>query len=210
MERIGKSMQQKIKPNDDLTLYWNSFLSGNDDAFSKIYEKLARDLFSFGKTLTTDSELVKDCIQDIFIRLFQNRAQLASVKNIKVFLLVALKNALIDAFKKQQVYQKFIDSYEVEEQTEDSEEDRIIAQETDTDKKNIIAKYTSSLTKRQQEILHYRFVEDLSIEEIAKLLEIHYQSVANSIQKSLKKLRQLYVKREYKNESLSSFTCNRT
>ena len=191
---IGTTMQQKINPKDDLTLYWNSFLSGNDHAFSTLYNILVRDLFAFGTTLTTDMELVKDCIQDVFIRLYQNRAQLASVKNIKVYLLVALKNALIDAFKKQQVYQKFMDSYEVEEQTEAPEEERIIEQETEMAVQNLTAKYQSILTKRQQEIIHYRFVEDLSIEEIANLLNINYQSVANSIQKSLKKIRKLYLK----------------
>ena len=185
--------------DDDLTLYWKSFLSGDDTAFSKLYENVVLDLFSFGTTLTADNELVKDCIQDVFSRLYQNRARLTLVHHIKVYLLIALKNALIDAFKKRKTYQKFIESYDVEEQTEDSQEDRIIAQEDDRAVKILTEKYKSALTKRQQEIIHYRFVDDLSIEEIADLLNINYQSVANSIQKSLKKIRCLYQKREYKN-----------
>ena len=114
--------------------YWNDFLSGNNDGFSKIYEILIHDLFSFGTTLTSDSELVKDCIQDVFVRLYQNRKQLASVDNIKVYLLVALKNVLINEFKKQQVFQKHIDVYGVLEHKEllyESEEERIIAHESD-------------------------------------------------------------------------------
>ena len=67
---------------DDVTLYWNNFLAGDEDAFSKIYEHLAGDLLSFGATLTSDSELVKDCIQEIFLRIYQNRAKLSSVANI--------------------------------------------------------------------------------------------------------------------------------
>jgi RNA polymerase sigma factor (sigma-70 family) len=105
-----------------------------------------------------------------------------------------LKNALTDAFKKQQVYQKFIDSYELEEQMDDSEEERIIAQESDMTLQDMTEKYKSVLTKRQQEIIHYRFVEELSIGEIADILNINYQSVANSIQNSLKKIRNLYLK----------------
>ena len=190
-------MQQK-KDIDELALYWNSFLVGNDDAFSKIYEKLVRDLFSFGTTFTADSDLVKDCIQDIFVRLYQNRAQLTLVKNIRVYLLIALKNALIDAFKKRQVHQKFIDSYEIEELADDPEEERMITQESEMAVKARIEEFKSALTKRQQEIIHYRFVEELSIEEIGNLLNINYQSVANSIQKSLKKIRKLYLETGYK------------
>ena len=188
-------MKKKRNKEDDLKLYWSSFLAGDDDdAFSKIYEKLVRDLFSFGTTLTSDSELVKDCVQDIFIRFYQNRAQLVQVKNMKVYLLVALKNALTDEFKKRQTYQKFIDSYDVEDPIDDSEEERIIAQESEIALREVTEIYQSALTTRQQEIIHYRFVEELTIEEIANLLNINYQSVANSIQKSLKKMRQLYLK----------------
>ena len=180
--------------NGDLNLLWKSFLSGRDDALSTIYEKLTRDLFSFGTKFTADSELIKDCIQDVFIRIYQNRAQLASTHNIKIYLLIALKNALIDAYKKQQVYQKFIDSYEVEEQADDSEEERIIAQESATAVHDIVTKYTSLLSKRQLEIINYRFVDELAIEEIAALLNISYQTVANTIQQSLKKVRKIFPK----------------
>ena len=181
---------------DDLMLYWNSFLAGNEEAFSKLYENLIHNLFSFGTTLTTDSELVKDCIQDVFIRLYLNRAQLTSVDNIKVYLLIALKNALINKFKKQQVFQKFMESYGTEIQNElldESKEERIIAQESDDDAQKMVAKYTSVLTMRQQEIIHYRFVDELTIDEIAKLLNVNYQSVANSIQRSLKKIRKYFL-----------------
>ena len=185
-------MYQRENKKDDLILYWNSFLSGNDDAFSKIYGRFVRDLFSFGTTFTSDSDLVKDCIQDVFIRVYRNRAKLASVENIKVYFLIALKNTLIDALKKHRVYQSFIDSYDVEEQFDESEEERIIAKESDEAVQNIIAKYKSALTKRQQEIIHYRFVDELTIEEISKLLNVNYQSIANTIQRSLKKIRNLY------------------
>ena len=188
-------MQQKKDIKDDLMLYWNSFLSGDDDAFAKIYERLVRDLFSFGTTLTADGELVKDCIQDIFIRLYQNRDQLSSVENIKVYLLIALKNTLTDAFRKQQVYQKFMDAYDNDEEPmDDSQEERMIAQESDAALQNLTEKYKSALTKRQQEIIHYRFVDELSIDDIAKLLDVNYQSVANIIQRSLTKIRKIYLK----------------
>jgi len=190
-------MQQKKNIKDDLMLYWKSFLFGNNVAFSKIYEILIHDLFSFGTTLTSDNELIKDCIQDIFIRLYQNRMQLESVNNIKVYLLIALKNAIINAFKKQRVYIKIINEFVVEEQKEtldESEEERIIAHETDVAHQKMIANFKSVLTKRQQEIIHYRFVDELTIDEISKLLNINYQSVANTIQISIKKIRNFYLK----------------
>ena len=186
-------MQQNKSKEELSNMYWKSFLSGNDDAFSKLYEMHFHDIFSFGTTFTSDIELVKDCIQDVFFRLYDKREQLTPVKNIKTFILVSMKNALFDEFKKKKVYHKFIDSYNVEKQIEDSEEERIIEQESETAIQNMVAKYKSALSARQQEIIHYRFVSELSIEEISKLLNINYQSVANSIQKSLQKIRKIYT-----------------
>ena len=188
-------MQTKQEHNkDELMLYWDSFLSGNEDALAKIYEKLIQDLYSFGTTLTPDDELVKDCIQDVFVWVLQKKSQLASVRNIRVYLLNALKNALLNTFKRQQVYRKFMDSYGDEEPADESEEERIIAEEDDRALQNLTEKYKSALTKRQQEIIHYRFVDELAIEEIAKLLNVNYQTIANTIQRSLNKIRKIYLK----------------
>ena len=192
-------MQQSKDIKDNLTLYWNCFLSGDDDALSMVYQETYQHLFSFGTTLTQDTELVKDCIQDVFVWLLQKKEHLASVKNVKVYLLSALKNTMLDAFKKQHVHKKFIDSYDLEHPIDVSEEERIITQETDSALRETIAKYKLALTKRQQEIIHYRFVDELTIEEIATLLNINYQSVANIIQRSVKKIKNLYQKTEYKN-----------
>ena len=190
-------MTVELIMKDDLSLYWNSFLAGNDDAFAKIFEKLADDLLSFGATLTPDSELVKDCVQDIFFRMYQNRAQMSAVDNIKVYLLVALKNALNNTFKKHQVYRKFADTYHVEEEPiEEPEEERIIEQEYEMAMQNTTAKYLSALTERQRKIIHYRYMDGLTLEEISKLLNINYHSVANNIQRALKKMRELYLNTE--------------
>ena len=191
-------MQKKKETKDELTLYWNAFLAGNDDAFSKIYKTLIRELFSYGTTLSSDKELIKDCIQDIFLEAFQNRAQLTAVKNIKVYLMIALRNALVDSFRKNQTHQRFIDTCYRDEPTDDSEEERIIAEEADMELRLMTEQCLSALPKRQQEIIRYRFEDDMTYEEIAKLLNINYQSVANSIQKSFKILRDLYLKRGYK------------
>ena len=180
---------------EKLMLVWNNFLSGNEKAFSELYEMLVRDLYAFGATQTAYTELIKDCIQDVFVRLYSEREELGSVTNVKIYILIALKNALKDAFKKKQTVRKYIDSYEDEEQTEDSIEEKIIAEETNTNLKNMVTKFKSVLSERQQEIIHLRFVEGLPIEEISKLLNINYQSVANSIQKSLQKIRTFYLKR---------------
>ena len=188
-------MQQNKEIKDELMLHWNAFLAGNDDGFSKIYEKLADELLSFGTMLTHDHELIRDCIQELFLRIYQNKENLSSVKNIKIYMLIALKNALTNAHKKNQTYRKFIDLHEIEEEpATDSEEERMIIQEYETSIQNTTSIYLSMLTERQRKIICYRYMDGLSLGEISQLLGINYQSVENSIQKSLKKMRNFYLK----------------
>ena len=181
---------------NDLSL-WNSFLSGDDDAYAFIYKQHVQHLFSYGTSLTPDRELVKDCIQDVFIRMHNNRNQLGQTDNIRLYLLTALRNALFNAFKKENSYQRFVNIVE-EQNTIAAIEEEWIDRENETKQKERVAVLKASLTQRQQEIIHYRFVEELSIEEISKLLNINYQSVANIIQRALKKMRNFYIKSEYK------------
>ena len=181
---------------NDLSL-WNSFLSGDDDAYAFIYKQHVQHLFLYGTSLTSDRELVKDCIQDVFIRIHNNRNRLGQTDNIRLYLLAILRNTLFNAFKKQSSYQRFVNIIE-EQNTTATTEDEWIDRENEARQKERIAVLKALLTQRQREIIHYRFVEELSIEEISKQLNINYQSVANNIQRALKKMRNFYLKTEYK------------
>jgi RNA polymerase sigma factor (sigma-70 family) len=176
-------------------LLWQHLLEGDEDAYKQVYQKYIQDLFKYGMTFTSDRELVADCIQDVFIRIYQNRKRLGQTDNIRLYLLSALKNTLLNAFRKQQVYHQYIQSIETEE-FDDTVENQLIHLEYENDLKKRIAACKSLLTHRQQEIIHYRFVEEFSIEEIARLLDINYQSVANIIQRALKKMRDYYTKNQ--------------
>jgi RNA polymerase sigma factor (sigma-70 family) len=45
------------------------------------------------------------------------------------------------------------------------------------------------LSPRQRDAIYYRYVEDLTFEEITKLMDMNYQSVHNLIQRGVKKLK---------------------
>ena len=58
-----------------------------------------------------------------------------------------------------------------------------------------LKKVLTSLTTRQREIVYYRYIKDMSIDEISKITDMNYQSVSNSIQRALGRVRNLF-KRE--------------
>lgn len=177
---------------NDLSI-WNKFISGNDEAYADIYRGHIQNLFLYGMTFTNDEELVKDCIQDVFVKIYNNRQHLAPTNNIRLYLLAALKNTLLNAFRKENAYRTMINSIEVNELDNDIAIEKLIEQEKKMEQEKLTAACKSLLTKRQLEIIYYKFVEELSLEEISVLLDINYHSVANIIHRAFKKIRIFYL-----------------
>lgn len=89
-----------IKRDKDDTSLWNRFLDGDREAYAYIFERYVRVLFMYGSQFTGDRELVKDCIQDVFVKIYSNRSNLRPTDNIKYYLFAALRNSLINALKR--------------------------------------------------------------------------------------------------------------
>lgn len=179
---------------DDFSI-WNAFLSGDNHAYEYIYKQHVQKLFLHGIMFTSDEELVRDCIQDVFIKLYKHRKRLKTTNNIRLYLLSALKNALLNAFRKQNTYREFLKRV-AEEETSESEIiiEQMIREENEADRKKQIDFFWSLLTGRQKEVVYYKFVEGMKLTEIAERLGIDYHSTANIIQRALKKMRKYYLK----------------
>lgn len=170
---------------------WDRFREGDDTAYSLIYKEYAHVMFSFGMRFTTDRELVKDCIQDIFVKLYSKRQQLNSTGSIKFYLLVAMKNELFNIFRKNITFYS-IHTMEYDLASDIQLEDKLISDEESIERNNMISQILEILTPRQREVIYYRYIEELSFAEIEQLMQINVQSIQNLIHRSIKKVREKF------------------
>jgi len=175
---------------DDLQI-WDKFLAGDDESYTFFYKKYVTALFAYGLHFTPDRELVKDCIQDVFVKIYCNRSKLSKTDNVKLYLFIALKNTLFNIFQKDRLHYH-IDTMEPVFSVEFSIEDRLIDEEFEEEQRNKINQMLDSLTPRQKEVIYYRYMEELGIDDICKLMNMNYQSVQNLIQRSFKKMRTVF------------------
>jgi RNA polymerase sigma factor (sigma-70 family) len=176
---------------------WESFLAGNDLAYESIYKRYVQTLFKYGLTLTADECLIQDCIHDIFISLYENRNKTEQIRNLRFYLISALKNAILMSFRKQNTYEKYRKSFEEEKWIEtETAIDAIIRTEEEAERKQFMKEILSILSPRQKKIVYFRYVTRLSLEEIAEMENIDYHSVANIIQRALKKIRKIYLRND--------------
>ena len=180
-----------MKKEEDFAL-WNQFLEGDEKAYLYIYKLYAQDMYSYGMLFTTNSELVKDCLHDVFIKIHRNRKKLSQVDNIRLYLLKAMKNYLFDVFdKKKELFHN--DTIEPVFSPEYTIEDKIIRQEELHYQSRKIRQMLETLTPRQKEVLYYRYMKNLTYDEIGEIMQMNYQSILNLIQRSIKKLRETFA-----------------
>ena len=168
---------------------WQSFLLGDNDAYSWLYKKYVQILFQYGSRFTSDSELIKDCIQELFTTLYKNRKRLGTPPaNVKVYLFISLKNNLIRAIEKQTRFERmeqdmgsFLLEPTVEEQYIDDESHR--------NRRKLVEKILQVLTPRQKEIIYYRYIQEIGLKDICALMQLNYQSAQNLLQRAMNKMK---------------------
>ena len=85
---------------DESYIKWKLFLEGNDEAYSWLYTHHIQLLYQYGLQITPDTEVIKDCIQDVFIRIYKNKNKLSIPQNVKIYLMISLKNSIYNVFKR--------------------------------------------------------------------------------------------------------------
>ena len=168
---------------------WQQLCAGDKNAFEEIAEHHYTTLYHYGTRFTQDRDLIKDCIQDLFLEIWEKRETLGHVMAIKPYLFQSLRNNLIRRVRKQAIFSD-IAKNDCDMMDELSPESDWIfvetAQLTNTRLQNAI----DLLPKRQREALYLKYYEDLSYEEIATVMGLQRQAVANYLQYGIQKLRE--------------------
>ena len=72
---------------DENLQLWNEFRNGNADAFGELMRIHYQDLFNYATRFTKDDQLIKECIQDLFLALWTNRLTISETSFVKYYLL---------------------------------------------------------------------------------------------------------------------------
>ena len=177
-----------IQTTNDREL-WDSCKAGDDRACSQIYETYADLLFSYGMRFTSNREIVRDTLQELFIKLYKNRKNLSTTDHIKFYLFCAFRHQL------QNELAKVIPSVDITEcettfTLDQSALDQLIYDEKELNRQKKLNQLLNDLPVRQKMVIQYRFIEGLKYEEIAQLMDMNYQSVHNLLQRALNKIRE--------------------
>lgn len=176
-------------PSFDTTL-WNRFLAGEEQAFEAIFQAHYRELYGYGLRLTSDEDLTKDCIQNLFQRLWQRRQHLSSVEEIKPYLFKSMRHEVAAEVKAQQRRSQLENAQPVEFEVQYSPEDFMIAQQLGAEQHTRLLAALGQLSNRQREAIYLKFFDGFDYERISKIMALNQQSIRNLVHQGIKLLRQ--------------------
>ncbi|GAB3923985.1 RNA polymerase sigma factor [Larkinella terrae] len=184
MEHVTAADYKKLTPQE----LWQRFKAGDELAFGELAQVHYRGLYNYGLRLTADSELVWDTIQDLLLDLWDHRTTVGDAVFVKAYLLKSLRYKLLKT-RSGPTAVDIDESAPTQLPFADSIEQQIIADESQTEQTRLLHQLMASLSKRQQEVLYLRFYQNLDNHEIAQIMGLERQSVANLLYRTFKELR---------------------
>ncbi len=181
---------------DDNLLLWSKFLHGDTCAFEKLMNRHYRDLFNYGTRFTGDKELVKDCIQDLFLVLWKNRSTVNQTNFVKFYLLKSLRRKLSKALSCN-IYSFVNNELHFDAGFDDPVETKIIVSEYHLESSQKVRKLLATLSPREQEVIFLRFYTDVDYSQIAEIMSIHRQSAYNLLHDALRKLKKNFSSNKF-------------
>ena len=146
-------------------------------------------LYRMANSILMDEETAKDCVQDIYVKLWEKRNQLNKVENLSSFVMKSMRNLCLDKLRKNR---------EIDLKTAKCElnPDQVSLQENleQKDMTKLIIQYINQLPELQRTIIRLRDVEGFEIKEIAYITSSNENAVTVNLSRARTKIRNAIIK----------------
>ena len=140
-------------------------------AFTRLFHAYYKDLVLFGGTYIPEKSTCEDIVQNIFLKLWNDRKTLEIENSLKSYLLKAVRNYCLDELR----HRRIIDEH--------------VAYELNSDLCRQLKNALEQLPPQEREVFEMSRLENIKYQEIANRLNISVRTVEVRISKALKQLR---------------------
>ncbi len=172
--------------------HWDQMLGGDQRALFELYNNLYFHLIRFGLKINADDELVKDCVNQVFLNLWDKRVRLPKVENVEGYVMTCLKRCMLDQLTYLNKTNVALNKMLSEKNTVQlSYEQMLINVQNDDEIKHKLSTAIQKLTPRQMELIQLKFFEGLSYDQIAEKTSQSVKTAYNTIYEAIKSLRKI-------------------
>lgn len=168
-------------------------MSIDDDKkrFTVIYNQESDSLFRFCLVRVSDRERALDLTQEVFTRLWSSISVGKTVENPRALLYRMARNLIIDWYRRVKSVSLESLSRDADDREFDVPDERATLEvEIGVDARRVL-RMLDSLEPQYREVIYFRYVEDLSPQNIAEILGLNANTVSVRITRGMEALRRL-------------------
>jgi RNA polymerase sigma factor (sigma-70 family) len=170
---------------------WDEFKYGDNEALSHLYKSYVHELFSYGMRIHGDNQLVKDCIQEVFIHLIEKKRTLLITEFSSAYLFKCLRNKLLEEVRTKNNRTDILRLITSDENNQDENiEQFTVKTEEELSRQRVIDAALGSLSNYQREAIFLKYSQGFNYDKIAEILGIDIASARTLIYRSLKKIKE--------------------
>ncbi len=175
--------------------HWNdtevfeAIKDGDKSAMSKLYLSHYGFLMHYGFRIVPNKIIVEECIQEMFIYIFEAGPKLGVVKNIKAYMFSALRRRILEKIISERKWEHSMDQYAKRTNIQFAASDILFRRESQNQKTQALIQILNNLPWRQREAIYLRYYNGLSTNEIGEIMGAANQTILNTLHQALKKLR---------------------
>ena len=163
----------------------------NLEAFQTRVLPSKNKLFRFAFRMLGSSEEAKDVVQEVMIKVWNGREQMAEIQNMEAWCMRITKNLSLDKLRSQQ--RRATDS--IDEGFEVRQEGLSPHEKTELNESmQKINQMIAALPEKQRQVIHLRDIEGYSYNEICEMLELDMSQVKVSLFRARNAVREKLVK----------------
>ena len=166
---------------------------GDVNAFRKIYDLHSKPLFRFSFSYLKDSFEAEEIVQDVFLKIWENRSNIDEEKSFKSYLYRITVNKIFNELKHRVVKQKYEQhAINIDRHSNETPDSTMQFHELNSKLENLLAQ----LPEQQRTIFILSRWKGLSNAEIAEKLSLSIRTVENQIYRAAKFIK-LHISDDY-------------
>ena len=177
---------------------WDEFRYGDEGALKFIFNTYYKLLFNYGHRFTPDDYIIEDVIQDLFVKLWADRADIKETASVKNYLYKAFRRRLIRKLDYAPKIMSFPAAEEkIQFDIELGHDHLMINSERAQRIQQNLAAALDKMTPRQREVIHLRYFEEMEFEEIADVLQLSTKATYKLLYRAIDALKKNLPRFDY-------------
>lgn len=170
----------------DLTAIQTRIALHNDEqAYEQLFHHFYPSLYQFALSIVKTGQLADEAVSDVFIRIWNKRAALARIKNLRLYLFISTKNTSLNYLRQQKKELPLPDNYRVQLRSVYFNPEQLLIT---AEMINRIQRAIHQLPPRCQLIFKLVKEDGLKYREVAGLLNLSPKTVENQLALALRKI----------------------